>query len=126
MAQRLEEGKDAGFTIDGPRGPRFIAKPGPAMLARRTGCPIIPFHVGIERGTTIEKTWDLFRVPHPFSRVIFFFAPPIYVPHDAGRELLETKHQEMQRALEQVRDLAESWFSFSPEEQARLRTAWNV
>ena len=126
MAQRLDEGKDVGFTIDGPRGPRYIAKPGPAMLARRTGCPIIPFHVGVERGTTIEKSWDLFRVPHLFSRVIFFFAPPIYVPQDAGRELLETKHAEMQHALEEVRDLAESWFELTAEEQERLRAQWNA
>jgi len=126
MAKRLEDGWDAGFTIDGPRGPRYVAKPGPAMLARRTGCPIIPFHAGIERTTTLEKTWDLFQVPHLFSRVVFFFAPPIYVPKDAGRELLEAKHAEMQRSLEQVRDLGEAWFGFSPAEQERLRAEWKA
>src|SRR3989454_9383003 len=31
MAQRLEHGLDVAFTIDGPRGPRYIAKPGPVM-----------------------------------------------------------------------------------------------
>ena len=126
MAKRLEEGKDVGFTIDGPRGPRYVAKPGPAMLARRTGCPIIPFHVGMERATTLEKTWDLFQVPHLFSRAVFFFAPPIYVPQDANRELLESKHAEMQRTLEKVRDLAEGWFGFSPAERERLRAQWNA
>jgi lysophospholipid acyltransferase (LPLAT)-like uncharacterized protein len=125
MAQRLEEGRDAGFTIDGPRGPRYVAKPGPAMLARRTGCPIIPFHVGMENAATLEKTWDHFQIPHPFSRVIMFFAPPIYVPGDAGRELLEEKHAEMQAALERVRDLAEGWFGLSPDERDRLRAEWN-
>ena len=58
--------------------------------------------------------------------VIFFFAPPIYVPQDADRELLETKHAEMQRALEEVRDLAEGWFGLSAEEQERLRAKWNA
>ena len=29
MARRLEEGLDVAFTIDGPRGPRYVAKPGP-------------------------------------------------------------------------------------------------
>jgi lysophospholipid acyltransferase (LPLAT)-like uncharacterized protein len=126
MARRLEQGKDAGFTIDGPRGPRYVAKPGPVMLARRTGCPIIAFHAGIERAATLEKTWDLFQVPHPFSRVVFFFAPPIYVPKNAGRELLEAKHAEMQRALERARDLAEGWFAMSAEQRARLRAVWNA
>ncbi len=36
MARRLEEGLDCAFTIDGPRGPRYVAKPGPVMLARKT------------------------------------------------------------------------------------------
>jgi len=35
MTRRLEEGVDCAFTIDGPRGPRYIAKPGPVMLARK-------------------------------------------------------------------------------------------
>src|SRR5438552_756205 len=48
MARRIEEGKDCAFTIDGPRGPRYIAKPGPVMLARKTGAPIMVFHVGVD------------------------------------------------------------------------------
>jgi lysophospholipid acyltransferase (LPLAT)-like uncharacterized protein len=46
MAKRLEEGLDCAFTIDGPRGPRYVAKPGPVMLARKTGCPVLVFHIG--------------------------------------------------------------------------------
>lgn len=52
MAQRLKEGRDVAFTSDGPRGPRYMAKPGPVMLARRTGCPVIVFHIGVDRGKT--------------------------------------------------------------------------
>src|ERR1700676_1124652 len=59
MAKRLEEGLDCGFTIDGPRGPRYVAKPGPVMLARKTGCPVMVFHIGLERAWTLEKSWDL-------------------------------------------------------------------
>src|SRR5216684_4047420 len=54
MAQRLEHGLDVAFTIDGPRGPRYIAKPGPVMLARRTGCPIMVFHVGLKTAHTFQ------------------------------------------------------------------------
>ncbi len=126
MARRLEGGRDVAFTIDGPRGPRYIAKPGPAILARRTGCPIMVFHGGLERALTLERTWDLFQIPHLFSRAVLIFAPPIHVPADAGRELLESKHAEMQRALERVRDLAEGWFGFSPAERDRLRAEWNA
>ncbi|HEV8383753.1 MAG TPA: lysophospholipid acyltransferase family protein [Candidatus Acidoferrales bacterium] len=126
MARRLEEGRDVAFTIDGPRGPRYIAKPGPVMLARRTGCPIIVFHAGLERAYTFEKSWDLFQLPHAFSRGIILIHPPIEVPTEANAELIERKHAEMQTALERVRDIAESWFSTSADERARLRGEWNA
>jgi lysophospholipid acyltransferase (LPLAT)-like uncharacterized protein len=125
MAQRLEEGLDVGFTIDGPRGPRYVAKPGPVMLARRTGCPVMVFHIGVDRGITFEKTWDRFLLPKPFARAVILFAPPIYVPADAGRELLEAKHAEMQRALERVRDIAESWYSLTAAERAQHRAEFD-
>jgi lysophospholipid acyltransferase (LPLAT)-like uncharacterized protein len=125
MARRLREGHDVAFTIDGPRGPRYIAKPGPVMLARKTGQPIFLFHVGVERGTTFEKSWDLFQVPHPFSRAIAVIAPTIYVAPDASSEEMEQKHAEMQRALERVRDVAESWFTMSEAERERIRKDWN-
>lgn len=126
MAQRLAEGKDAGFTIDGPRGPRYVAKPGPAMLARKSGCPIIPFHVDAEERWTLDRTWDLFQFPRPFSRCVMLFHPPIYVAADAEREELERKHAEMQRALERVRDAAQSWWKLAPAERERMRAEWNA
>jgi lysophospholipid acyltransferase (LPLAT)-like uncharacterized protein len=121
MARRLEEGLDCAFTIDGPRGPRYVAKPGPVMLARKTGCPIMVFHIGVDRGITFEKTWDHFLLPKPFARTLMLFAPPIYVPPDANAEGMETKHAEMQSELERVRDIAEGWFSLSEEERAKHR-----
>src|SRR5438105_975307 len=125
MARRLEEGFDTAFTIDGPRGPRYIAKPGPVMLARRTGCPIMVFHIGVDRGKTFEKTWDHFLLPKPFARTVILFAPPIYVQSDASADVMEAKHAEMQRELERVRDLAEGWFSLSDSERDKIRADFN-
>ena len=122
MARRLEEGVDCAFTIDGPRGPRYVAKPGPVMLARKTGCPVMVFHIGVDRGKTFTNTWDHFLLPMPFARAVILFAPPIYVPADADQQVLEAKHAEMQRELERVRDIAESWFSLAQEDRARYRT----
>src|ERR1700733_6847133 len=109
MGAKLEEGFDSGFTIDGPRGPRYVAKPGPVMLARRSGRPIILFHIGLERAWTLKNTWDLFQIPRPYTRAILVIAPPLQVAHDADRDMIEEKHLEMQSVLERVRDLAESW-----------------
>jgi lysophospholipid acyltransferase (LPLAT)-like uncharacterized protein len=121
MAKRLEEGVDCGFTIDGPRGPRYVAKPGPVMLARKTGCAIVVFHVGVDRAKTFTKTWDHFLLPALFARAVILWAPPIYVPEDANAAVMELKHAEMQRELERVRDVAEGWFQLSEEERQRYR-----
>jgi lysophospholipid acyltransferase (LPLAT)-like uncharacterized protein len=121
MAQRIEQGHDVAFTIDGPRGPRYIAKPGPVMLARRTGQPIVLFHTGIEHGRTLEKAWDHFRIPYPFSRAVMVMAPPIHVPRDADARVVEMKQAEMQAALERIRDIGESWFTLDEDERKRLR-----
>jgi lysophospholipid acyltransferase (LPLAT)-like uncharacterized protein len=126
MAKRLGEGVDCGFTIDGPRGPRYVAKPGPVILARKTGCPVMVFHIGVDRGITFEKTWDLFLLPKPFARAVILFAPPIYVPPDANPEALESKHAEMQRELERVRDIAEFWFSMSDKQRDLYRAEFNL
>jgi lysophospholipid acyltransferase (LPLAT)-like uncharacterized protein len=125
MAQRIEEGKHVAFTIDGPRGPRYVAKPGPVILARRTGRPISVFHVGLKWGHTFRKSWDHFQVPYPFSRAVMFVAPPIQVPMDADSEVIHAKQAEMQAALERVRDAAESWFKLSVREQDQCREEWN-
>jgi lysophospholipid acyltransferase (LPLAT)-like uncharacterized protein len=126
MARRIEEGLDAGFTIDGPRGPRYIAKPGPVMLARKTGRPIYVFHIGVEKALTLEKAWDKMQIPHPFSRAVMVGAPFIFVSPDSDADELNRKHAEMQTALERVRDVAESWFGLSEKERDQLRKDWNA
>jgi len=124
MAARLEEGKHVALTIDGPRGPRYVAKPGAVILARRTGRPISVFHVGVKWGHTFAKAWDHFRLPYPFSPAVIFIAPPIRVPVDAESGVVHAKQAEVQAALERVRDLAESWFALSEAEKDCVREEW--
>ena len=126
MARGLQEGRDAAFTIDGPRGPRYVAKPGPVMLARKTGRPIYLFHIGVEKAYTLEKAWDKMQIPHPFSRAVIVGAPLIHVSPDADADELKRKHAEMQAALERVRDIAESWFGLGEPERQHLREEWNA
>src|SRR5882757_4159556 len=121
MAQRIADGYDCAFTIDGPRGPRYVAKVGPVLLARMTGAPIMVFHIGVDRGKTIERTWDHFLLPGLFARAVLIGGKPIFVPQDADAAVIETKHQEMQKELERVRDIAEGWFSFSEDEREKYR-----
>jgi len=90
------------FTIDGPRGPRFVAKPGPVLLARMSGTPIICFYLACERAW-ILPSWDKMMIPKPFSRVHLRWAELIWVPSETGDEEMKVLHQRMQEALERVR-----------------------
>ncbi len=125
MARSLEGGRHVGFTIDGPRGPRYVAKPGPVILARRTGRPISVFHIALKRAHTFQKSWDLFQLPYPFTDAVMVVAPPIRVPADADSNTMKQKQAEMQEALERVRDLAESWFGLTYEQRAGIWEEWS-
>jgi lysophospholipid acyltransferase (LPLAT)-like uncharacterized protein len=124
MARHLEAGTHVALTIDGPRGPRFVAKPGAVILARRTGNPVSVFHIALSRAHTFKKSWDQFQLPYPFSRAVMFVAPPISVPTDADSEAMKQKQAEVQAALEHVRDLAESWFGLTEDQRDLLREDW--
>ena len=104
LQRELTAGEFVAFTIDGPRGPRYVAKPGPIHLARATGAPVFCFYVAVERAW-ILNTWDAFIVPKPFSRICSYVCTPIVVPPDGD---LETYVAKMQAELERARNKAEA------------------
>jgi lysophospholipid acyltransferase (LPLAT)-like uncharacterized protein len=106
----VKTGGGAAFTIDGPRGPRYVAKKGPVLLARTTGVPITAFYVAVENAW-ILNTWDAMMIPKPFSRAYIRVARKIFVPPGADDEKLAEAHKEMQAALERVTAYADSQFS---------------
>ena len=101
MVKLMRAGRPAGFTIDGPRGPRYEAKMGALLLAKKTGCPILPFSINPEHFYA-ASSWDRFQIPLPFTRAHVRIVPPIYVPTDADEELLNAKRDELQRALDSL------------------------
>jgi len=102
MRQQLEQGHAVVFTIDGPRGPRYVAKPGPILLAKKTGVSINCFYVAVERAW-ILNSWDQMMIPKPFSRALIYGSAPMYVPADATDEQTAAFHQQMQETLERCR-----------------------
>ncbi|HEX8895501.1 MAG TPA: lysophospholipid acyltransferase family protein [Terriglobales bacterium] len=106
----VKNGGGAAFTIDGPRGPRFVAKRGPVLLARTTGVAITAFYVALEKAWVIN-TWDAMMIPRPFSRALVRVARKIFVPPDASDEQLSAAHSEMQAALDRVTAYADLQFS---------------
>jgi lysophospholipid acyltransferase (LPLAT)-like uncharacterized protein len=109
MSRCLRQGRDAAFTIDGPRGPRFVAKQGSVILARTTGAAILCFHIEPRHAYLFPKSWDLFQIPYPFSRTALFIAPPIFVPAHSGAEEQSQKLKEVQTTLEDLQERGKLW-----------------
>lgn len=109
MHTEIEQGRSVAFTIDGPRGPVYVAKPGPVLLARNVRLPIVPFYVAVERAW-ILNSWDRLRIPKPFSRAHIRMGRGIMVPPETDAESAKGFHAEMQAGLERVREAAEKEF----------------
>jgi hypothetical protein len=94
----MEQGRAAGFTLDGPRGPARVAQPGAIWLARATGNPVLPFHLEASSHWT-SKSWDSTQIPKPFSTVALTVGEPLEVPKNAPDDQLEPAMQELERRL---------------------------
>lgn len=110
----LKAGKDLGLTIDGPQGPRYIAKPGAAFLARKSGNPVVPFNISSDRKWVLSS-WDHFQIPKPFARVAVLFGEPIYVDADASDEEMRAAEARIQNSLDELRDRGDSWWGGEPD-----------
>jgi lysophospholipid acyltransferase (LPLAT)-like uncharacterized protein len=111
MIECLQHGRDAAFTIDGPRGPRHVAKRGSVMLSKATGAAILCFHVALRRAYIFRRTWDLTQFPYPFSQAAVFIAPPIGVAPQAGEGEQVSRLEQVQAALDDLRRQGEEWVS---------------
>lgn len=103
----LGRGVDVAFTIDGPRGPVYQVKSGPLWLSQRTGAPILPFHIEPERFWRL-RSWDGFRIPRPFSRVLVKIGKPLLVPAEADEESWLALYQE---AMDRLKDYCEGFWN---------------
>jgi hypothetical protein len=106
MRRDLEKGFTVAFTIDGPKGPRYVAKPGPVLLAKATATPMVAFHIAVEKAS-ILRTWDGCMIPKPFSRALMRVSRQIAVSADADESAMEGFHADLQAALDRVREFAE-------------------
>jgi lysophospholipid acyltransferase (LPLAT)-like uncharacterized protein len=105
----LQQGKDVGFAIDGPRGPRYRTKPGAIYLAWKTGNPVVPFHVAVEK-KWVMKSWDHFQIPKPFSRALLIIGNPIYVNSESNRDSIDDHERELQSVLDSLRIKGDGWW----------------
>ncbi len=108
MIRLMKKGLATSFAIDGPKGPRYVAKSGACLLAKKTGNPILPFLVEVEKFWTLGS-WDKLQIPKPFSRARFFYAAPIYISKNASDGELGIKREELQSKLDELVELGKQW-----------------
>lgn len=109
MRACLRAGLPTAFTIDGPRGPVYVAKEGAIHLARASGAPVLPFSISPERCWQV-KSWDRFQIPRPFTRAVLLFAPTIAVPRDCDDAELTRRQASLQAALDELRMRGDAWW----------------
>ncbi len=103
LARAYGAGHICAFTVDGPRGPAMIAKPGAAQLAQLTGAPEIGAFYASPRRSWQLRSWDRFLIPKPFSHVVVAWSPR--VPREAARGSIPLAS--IQAALDQAVSMAE-------------------
>jgi lysophospholipid acyltransferase (LPLAT)-like uncharacterized protein len=100
MIRAVKSGKSAAFTVDGPKGPIYQAKPGALLLAAKSGAAILPFCISLERCWRLPS-WDRIELPKPFTRAVVVIGERFYLK--AVDEDAESQQQRFQMVLDELR-----------------------
>lgn len=96
----------AAFTVDGPRGPVYKAKPGGMKLAQQAGGGVGVFYAAPERAWELHS-WDRFLIPKPFSKIVLAWQRPVPVSVSVEEAALEPARLSVEQALERARHVVE-------------------
>jgi hypothetical protein len=88
LTRALGDGYDLAITPDGPRGPAKSFAPGAAVVAQRTGAPVIAA-AATARAAWRLGSWDGFLVPKPFARVTVAYSDVARVDAPDARRAVE-------------------------------------
>lgn len=111
-----EAGGPAAIVVDGPLGPRGVAKGGALLLGWRTGRPVRALGVAASRTWVFERSWSRLHLPLPFATVAIALEAPI-APPPAGvpaRAALDAATAELTRRLAVARERAEALLRGQP------------
>lgn len=112
MIRLMKKGFPTALTVDGPRGPKYVAKPGACLLAKKTGNPILPISFETEKFWEINN-WDRMQIPKPFSRVKVIVAEPLQVGKDASDKEIEKQRETLQAKLDELVKAGKKWRGIS-------------
>ncbi len=110
LVENLRSGKTIALAVDGPRGPLYEVKPGITYLAGKLNKVIVPVVTSANRFWILEKIWDKYLLPVPFTRGVVLYGEPIAVT-GTSEDVLETKRGELQTALNRLMAEADGYFT---------------
>jgi lysophospholipid acyltransferase (LPLAT)-like uncharacterized protein len=96
----VKQGISPSITPDGPKGPRFVFKPGAILLSQMAQRPMLPLAYAASRASLIA--WDKFVIPWPFSRIVIAVGAPRQVPRTLQPAALGELQEEMARELQRL------------------------
>jgi lysophospholipid acyltransferase (LPLAT)-like uncharacterized protein len=96
----VKQGISPAITPDGPKGPRFVFKPGAILLSQMSQRPIVPMAYAASRATLFQ--WDKFVLPWPFSRIVIAVGAPRQVPRAIPPAALEAWQKDMAAELKML------------------------
>lgn len=109
LVDGLRKGLHPALAVDGPRGPIYEVKQGITYLAGKLDKVIVPVATSAKRYWLLEKIWDKYMLPVPFTEGVVVYGQPISVQGTSEQEL-ETKRTELQHALNRVTAEADNFF----------------
>lgn len=107
LIDRLKQNECIAMMLDGPSGPAFVAKDGVIKIAKMSGAPIVPvFWYSPDLTFFKLPSWDGFRYPFGFTRLLNFYGEPIYVNPDNTDEQDKEVLAQLQNALKELEEKA--------------------
>jgi lysophospholipid acyltransferase (LPLAT)-like uncharacterized protein len=108
MVKKINSGIPGAITVDGPKGPVHVVKPGIVEIARLAKCPILPLSSYPTSYWSFEKSWDKFRVPKPFSKIYLVLGEPIFVQEEISETEFEKIREDIANAINRGEEKAKS------------------
>ncbi len=103
MIHALEHGECCAIMVDGPKGPAKVVKDGAIKIAKKAGVPIVPVFWYSPNLTFLKfPSWDGFRIPFFWTKLINIYGEPIYVDADNDKAQDEEVRLKVQRSLEKL------------------------
>ncbi len=109
LVDGLRNGRNVAIAVDGPRGPAYEAKQGVVYLAGKLGKPIVPVITSARRYWILDKVWDKYLLPVPFTKGVVLYGNPIIV-RDKSEGELEAKCKELAEALNTLMTKADAYY----------------